>query len=53
MKIIQRYITVITTIIVFQSQGVLMAQAEGKSGSQEDEPFTQFADYFLGTWESD
>ncbi|MEE9190508.1 MAG: hypothetical protein V3U16_07030 [Candidatus Neomarinimicrobiota bacterium] len=53
MKIIHRYISVIAALIVFLGQGILIAQVKTETGSPRSDPFALFADYFLGTWDSD
>jgi hypothetical protein len=52
MKRIHRYNSVIAAILVL-GQGTLMAQAQTETGSQKSDPLALFADYFLGTWDSD
>jgi hypothetical protein len=52
MKIIHRYFPVFAVMIVFLGQGAPVAQTEVETESQRKNPFALFADYFLGTWES-
>ncbi len=51
-NIIKRVVLVTIVMVVFLTQGALMAQTETGS-SQRDNSFSLFADNFLGTWESD